>query len=261
MICQFVCHTEMAEEIASGYTEIYTLKNYATNLNRELENICADTERIDNEEYRKVIQIIDVKQSIKSVASSGQAYVDSVDDMFYYYTNTNFSNIKESASNNDLIPPQNFVALMDNYLKQIGIKYESFCDDCKTAIDECNAAANRCCRLQAEARTRRRASRVIGGSVTAATIIGGTAISIAAGVFTFGIGTAIGLPLTAVVSTTAGVATHVIEQLHKQLHYVRLIGMCGKCPIATIQILSAFDYTAKTDGQTAKLLQYGNRLL
>ena len=51
-----------------------------------------------------------------------------------------------------------------------------------------------------------------------------------------------------------------IEQLHKQLHYVRLIGMCGKCPIATIQIISAFDYTATTDGQTAKLLQYGNRL-
>ena len=51
-----------------------------------------------------------------------------------------------------------------------------------------------------------------------------------------------------------------IEQLHKQLHYVRLIGMCGKCPIATIQIISAFDYTATTDGQTVKPLQYGNRL-
>ena len=55
-----------------------------------------------------------------------------------------------------------------------------------------------------------------------------------------------------------------IEQLHKQLHYVRLIGMCGKWPIATMQIISAFDYTldytATTDGQTAKPLQYGNRL-
>ena len=51
-----------------------------------------------------------------------------------------------------------------------------------------------------------------------------------------------------------------IERLHKQLHYVRLIGMCGKCSIATIQIISAFDYTATTDGQTAKPLQYGNRL-
>ena len=51
-----------------------------------------------------------------------------------------------------------------------------------------------------------------------------------------------------------------IERLHKQLHYVRLIGMCGKCPIATIQIISVFDDTATTDGQTAKPLQYGNRL-
>ena len=45
--------------------------------------------------------------------------------------------------------------------------------------------------------------------------------------------------------------TYSIEQLHKQLHYVRLTGTCGKCPIATIQIISTFNYAAIADGQTA----------
>ena len=67
------------------------------------------------------------------------------------------------------------------------------------------------------------------------------------------------LPVTQPVpiTRTRNQTNHTIEQLHKQLHYVRLIGMCGKCPIATIQIIITFNYT---DGQTAKPLRYGNRL-
>ena len=188
------------------------LKSFAGTLKLELSNICADIERLNHEKYRKVSEIQEVTQSIRSVANSAVLFVDSVDDLYYYCMKTNFSEIKASAYNKDLNPLLKFVALMDGFLKSIGIKYESFQADCRTAIKECNAAADRCCRLQAEARTRRDATRIIGGVATATTIVGGTAASIIAGVFTLGIGTAIGLPLTAAASFTAGAATHVVSE-------------------------------------------------
>ena len=188
------------------------LKNFAGTLKLELSNICADIERLNYEKYRKVTQTQDVAQSIRSVANSAVLFVDSVDDLYYYCRETNFSEIKASAYNNDLNLLLKFVAFMDGFLISIGIKYESFRADCRTAIKECNAAADRCCRLQAEARTRRNATRVIGGVATTAITVGGTAASILAGVFTLGIGTAIGLPLTAAASATAGAVTHVVEK-------------------------------------------------
>ena len=94
-------------------------------------------------------------QSIRSVVNSAVLLVDSVDDLYYYCSKANFSEIKASAYNNDLNPLVKFVALMNGYLKSIGVKYESFRADCRTAIRECNAAADRCCRLQAEAKTKK----------------------------------------------------------------------------------------------------------
>lgn len=189
-----------------------SLKEFVETLKKELKGICADVENIKYESYCKEIQIHDVKDSINSVANSALKFVDSVDDLFYYCMKTDFSEIKKNAAKNDMVPLQKFVALMDKYLQQIGVKYDLFCDDCKTAMKKCGAAAERCYKLQAKANTRKNASRAIGGTVTTAAIVGGTVASIVAGVFTFGIGTAIGLPLTAAASVTAGAVTHVVAE-------------------------------------------------
>ena len=53
---------------------------------------------------------------------------------------------------------------------------------------------------------------MVGGAATTATIVGGTAASIIAGVFSLGIGTVIGLPLTAAASITAGAVTQVVAE-------------------------------------------------
>ena len=201
----------LSELIESDET-IELLKSFVKTSRNELENIYAEIERLSSESYRKKIQIYDVKASIRSVADSAVLFVDSVDDLFYYCKETDFQEIKRAAAEDNLIPLEKFVALMDWYLKQIGLKYESFLTDCKTSIRECNAAAEKCCILQAEAKTRKNASRLVGGVTTSALIVGGTAVSIIAGIFTFGIGTAIGLPITAAVSATAGVATHFIAE-------------------------------------------------
>ena len=157
---------------------IEALRKFVDFVEHELNNICEDIQGLNCESYSKHIQIYDVKVSIRSVADSVVEFVDSVDDLFYYCMKTNFLEIKENAAEDNLNPLQKFVALMDDYLKKIGYKYESFRTDCNNAMRECNAAAERCCKLQAEANTKKNASRVIGGTATAATIVGGTVTSV-----------------------------------------------------------------------------------
>ena len=214
MIFIFVVLVAMAAllPIIESTVVIEELKEFVDTLRTHLDNICADIQKITGERYCKEIQIYDVKVSIKSVADSAVLFVDSVDNLFYYCMETDFSEIKKNAAENNMVPLQKFVALMDEYLKQIGTKYESFRSDCKTAKRECCAAAERCYKLRAEANTKKNASRVIGGTVTSATIVGGTVASIVAGVFTLGIGTAVGLPLTAAASVTAGTVTHFVAK-------------------------------------------------
>ena len=196
------------------------LREFVGTLRNELSNVCAGIENINGESYCRKIQIYDVKDSIKSVADSAEVFVDSVDDLYYYCMTTNFSEIKEDSAKGKMEPLLNFIVLMDKYLQQIGIKYQSFRTDCRTAMRECGAAAERCCRLQAEANTKKNVSRVIGGTATTATIVGGTIASVVAGVFTLGIGTAIGLPITAAAATTVGTVTHLVAEDYAKMEDV-----------------------------------------
>ena len=222
----FICCASMSTsmdpivKMAENENVLAILKDFVKALRKELSNICADIEKIKGESYCGEIQVYLVKDSIKSVAESAEAFVDSVDDFYYYCKKTKFSEIKKSVAQGDMVPLKQFVALMGNYLKKIGTKYQSFCTDCTTAMRECGAAAERCCRLQAEANTKKNVSRVIGGTATTATIIGGTIASVVAGVFTLGIGTAIGLPITVVASVTAGTVTHLVAEDYAKMEDV-----------------------------------------
>ena len=196
------------------------LKGFVGGLYTEFNNIRADIEDVKGESYCREIQIYYVKDSINAVANSAVVFVWSVHELFCFSKQTNFLEIKKNVTKGNMAPLQHFIALMDKYLQQIGIKYESFRTDCKTAMEECGEAAERCYKLQAKANTRKKASRVIGGTATTAAIVGGTVASIAAGIFTFGIGTAIGLPLTAAVSGTVGTVTHIVAKDYAKMEDV-----------------------------------------
>ena len=91
--------------------------------------------------------------------------------------------------------------------------YLTFDEKCKEVAVYCARAAGACSRMADEAKTKKNVTKAVGGTVAGGAIAAGTAtgigLSVLAGVFTFGIGTVIGLGATAVGATVAGIGTGV----------------------------------------------------
>ena len=97
-------------------------------------------------------------------------------------------------------------------------KYSELVGACNAAIHSCNEAEILCARMEEESRKKKVAARGVGGTAAGAALAGGTAAaaggvvatgvaaSAVAGVFTFGIGTIVGLGITAAAAATVGVA-------------------------------------------------------
>jgi hypothetical protein len=125
-------------------------------------------------------------------------------------------------------PLRDFLGLLQRSLAQAKHHFAEFKETCETANQNCTTAATECMHNSRKAKSKKIATRVVGGVAAASTALaGGTgaavaltgvALSIAAGPVTFGIGTVVGLGITAVVSAATGtvatggaaVVTHVL---------------------------------------------------
>ena len=155
-------------------------------------------------------------------------YLDSINKLLSYGKDeSKKEHMKETLKRGDLEPLRQYLGLLQRSMTQVRQHYDNFEEACKKAKGNCEAAAKDCEHKSREARSKKRATRVIGGMASATAIAGGVgtgvalsgaALSIAAGVFTFGVGTVVGLGITAVASAAAGpivgagaaVATHFI---------------------------------------------------
>lgn len=95
------------------------------------------------------------------------------------------------------------------HLKEAQNKYSTFESDCREASRFAGRAASACKREGDRLNRNKKIGGVVGGGVAAAGIGTGVALSVVAGIFTFGVGTVIGLATTAAASTVAGVVTGV----------------------------------------------------
>jgi len=183
--------------------------NYMRN---DLICILNQVEEIYNCQYLECFDAIALKSAIRDVANGAFRYADSVKDLYYFCNQSNFLEIKENLinNNNDLL--FQFVQRKSFYIEEAKSHHSSFCACLDNVRMELTTAANEVVKNQSKAKLRKNASRAVGGSATAAVITAGTTISVAAGYFTFGIGTAIGLPITAVAGVTAGVVTHFVAE-------------------------------------------------
>lgn len=96
-------------------------------------------------------------------------------------------------------------------------KYQVFCERSRSFATTCNQAATECDKKYEEEKGKKNITQAVGGTATAAVAAGGLAATILVGVFTAGIGLAVGLPLTiagtAVAATAAGTTTAVIAHI------------------------------------------------
>ena len=161
-----------------------------------------------------------VFDDVYQVAHQSFVFVNKVDDMFYY--GNRMQRVKEAVMRGDMEPLKQFLELLAKNIAEAEQEYTIFVEAFKTASKACIDGAEFCKRKSQEAKTKKNATRVIGGGasagVMAAGVGTGVVLSIAAGLVTGGIGTIVGLGATAVGAAVAGpvigagaaVATHCI---------------------------------------------------
>lgn len=87
--------------------------------------------------------------------------------------------------------------------------YSTFKSDCKDASKCAGKAALKCKREGDRLNSNKKVSTAVGGGLAVAGVGIGVVLSKVAGIFSFGIGTVVGLATTAAVTTTAGIAAGV----------------------------------------------------
>ena len=161
-----------------------------------------------------------IYRSLSSTESKAQLCTKRVEDVCWHSTRP--ERIKQITKGMASCPP-NFDALHD-YVDQIlrcldqAIQfYKQFQTSCQNLANAASSEASMCTNSATEAKTRKYATRVVGGTLLTVGVIG----SILAGAFTFGLDTVIGVVITTVGAATIGVggavATNYVAKDFKQL--------------------------------------------
>ena len=170
---------------------------------------------------RKVGGVSEAKELINDTLKAAYKFVDTVDDLFYYGSKSDFKSMKDDIRKGDTVKLFQFIAKVDEWIKNIAIAYTDFMTKCTNADEKCTECAESCSKSQAEAKAKKRKAAAIGGIVTLVTLGGGVAASVVAGVLTFGIGGIVGLSLTAAglgaTSLSTGTATLVVAYNYEKV--------------------------------------------
>ena len=135
--------------------------------------------------------------------------------------------VKNGIQHGNLKPLKDFLGLLKRSIKHAKENFAEFKKVCNEADKSYKTTAKDCRHNSRRARSKKIATRAIGGTTAATALAGGAgtavalaggAVSIVAGFVTFGVGTVVGLGLTAAASAAAGtvvgvgtaVATHLV---------------------------------------------------
>ena len=182
----------------------------------------------DHKEIQAIYQVKDALHHLMSVVEAAYEFLYKVDDIFYYCQSDSMKEAirKLSCSPPDLNPLRDLLSLLGNSLEEAESKYSELVKACNVSSQSCREAAEMCACKVKGSQVKKKVTKGVGGTAAGVTLAGGTAaaatggvvaggiaISAVAGAFTFGIGTIVGLGVTAAVAGgvlgVAGLATGV----------------------------------------------------
>lgn len=169
-------------------------------------------QEIDNEEIKLIHQVEAAPHNLVLAVEEAYALLDKVNDVVHHCQSNSTAAAIEglSCSPPNLLHMHDLMGSLGRRLTMAENKYSEFAKVCNTVTQSFGAAAKVCVGMARESQNRERAtscrdiSRAAVG--TAASVTTGAALSALAGVFTFGIGTLMGLSITAAAVGAAGVA-------------------------------------------------------
>ena len=203
----------MAHEIVQTVAEITKdISPFLVSFGKEiLSTVDATVQALQIDDCVK--EISECKFAIKRVSEATELayqFIDSIDDLTYYFQTREFRNQVNEISNNNpnFLPLKSTLTRNKNAMSKARELSSLFKEKCHRVEEECTKAAGVCSTKAREAKLKKHAARAagVGGTAAGAAAVGtGIGLSIIAGVFTFGIGTVVGLGVAAATAGVAGV--------------------------------------------------------
>lgn len=146
-------------------------------------------------------------ESMKESNHAFQEYLDKVNETFGELS----VECRAAVPNSSTQTIDQLIAKMKENIVASEQKYDKFSESNAAFINNCMLAAEECQKFAEEQKTKQTITRVAGGLGTAAVGAAGITTTILVGVFTFGVGFAVGFPLTlaatAAAASAAGITT------------------------------------------------------
>ena len=216
---------EKVGEIMTNVSDIVTktsgladqLASLAQQIGRQTEGICLMMTEIQKQEGKAIQNFRAISYELQSLIEKARQYTEKVRDLSRYEPRM------EKVHRGLQCQPTNYKPLddyIDDLLRFIAVAnrlHPEFSRCCDVQISAAGNAEEMCRNMAREARTRKTTTQFVGWTATtvayAAGISTGVAASVAAGTLTLGIGTLVGLFITATTATAAGVGMGTVGAL------------------------------------------------
>uniref|UniRef100_A0A1X7TT01 Caspase family p20 domain-containing protein n=1 Tax=Amphimedon queenslandica TaxID=400682 RepID=A0A1X7TT01_AMPQE len=213
--------TKIQEFFTDLYTKLPSIANAFGDSASEVKALVkeAKDELDEIRECDEVKQVHEVKVSYEHLNSTMEAvytYLDKVDDLFWNLKNKTAAVIQD-VEKDDFKSVVQLIVEINKTIQDCKEQCALVLERCQEFATSCDRAERECRRLEKEAEKKQLTAQVVGGATTAGVAAGGIAASVLVGIFTVGIGTAIGVPLTlaATAATTGAAAATTIYLSHK----------------------------------------------
>ena len=210
--------------VKSGNELVLTIKGLVENMTSTVDNAISIYAFLKKEETRNIEECTAAVKQVCEAVEYACNVVRYVDDLTHYGGGQAMQEaedgLKKKRSN--FKPLDDILGLLERTLEKVSKSYETFKSVSEMAGATCAAAAMKCNEKARDEARRRTTVQAVGGTVAGMAMVAGigtgVTLSAIAGVFTFGIGTVVGLSLTAAgagvtglaVGTGTAVATHYI---------------------------------------------------
>ena len=183
----------------------------AESMGRKIDEIIEKTATIKRIEGEATAQNRKICKELQFAIQKSQTYMATVMDLKVFTTDQRrleriYEQVRQDPPNYQ--PLTEYINDIQRCLQRVTQLHREFSESCNAALLNAQRGEAYCAEQQKKQTAKKRTTQVVGGTATAATLatgIGtGVVLSVVAGVFTFGIGTVVGLGATAAGATAGG---------------------------------------------------------
>ena len=197
--------------VEAGGEFLEAIETLSQKMTRCVDNAIAKVDEIQHSKVKQASRVRPCFQQFRIAVENASSFVERFHDFTFYCSREDrMTKVLTAVRGYDFEPLEELIDQLQRCLAQAVQFYWEFEEAYNNSSKNSSDKAAECKHQAIKARNKKRATRAIGGAAAAGALGGGIALSVVVGVFTFGIGTAVGLGVTAGALGAGGVATSVV---------------------------------------------------